>query len=250
MKRVLEPECMASEQEARSYDALAQSRMNALLEECFVQAALKLGVRQGRVLDIGAGPGWIPIRLARLSPGMELLGVDSSEAMLAVAAKNARRAGLADVVRFEAADAKALAYPDDSFDLVLSHQTLHHLERPEQMLAEAARVLRPGGALLIRDVVRPPAGWLVKWYARVFGAGYDAEQRRMFEDSLRAALTPQELARAARRVGLAGFSVRRNFLTHISLAIRAPNGLHSAGDGAEAAFDFHRMMLGIWYGRP
>jgi SAM-dependent methyltransferase len=100
------------------------------------------------LLDIGTGTGRI---LEILAPRVErALGIDQSREMLAVARVNLERAGLENsAVRL--GDMYQLALPDASFDAVVIHQVLHYADRPATAIAEAARVLRPGGLLALVD---------------------------------------------------------------------------------------------------
>ncbi len=100
------------------------------------------------LLDIGTGTGRI---LEILAPRVErALGIDQSREMLAVARVNLERAGLeSGLVRL--GDMYQLALPDASFDAVVVHQVLHYSDRPAAVIAEAARVLRPNGTLMLVD---------------------------------------------------------------------------------------------------
>jgi len=100
------------------------------------------GVREGmRALDLASGPGHIAAGAA--ARGADVTGTDFSSAMVTMA-----RERYPDL-RFEAADAEALAYPDASFDAVTMGFLLGHLGRPAAAVGEAFRVLRPGGRLAL-----------------------------------------------------------------------------------------------------
>ena len=101
------------------------------------------------LLDLGTGTG----RLLELFAGhyRRAVGVDASTAMLAVARANLDSAGIGNA-QVRLGDIYNLSLPRDAFDVVAIHQVLHYLDEPERAVAEAARVLRPGGRLLIVDV--------------------------------------------------------------------------------------------------
>lgn len=115
-----------------------EAAMRAALGNRPFQAMLDLGTGTGRLLEVFA------------DLYSKAVGVDSSAGMLAVARANLERAGLAQA-QVRLADAYALPLPRGSFDLVTIHQVLHFLDDPQRVVAEAARVLRPGGRLLIVD---------------------------------------------------------------------------------------------------
>jgi ubiquinone/menaquinone biosynthesis C-methylase UbiE len=102
-------------------------------------------VAHARVLEVGCGTGIITAKIAELPGVDEAVGVDPSPYFVAVARH--RTPGL----RFETADGRALPFPDRSFDWVVFATTLCHVPLPERALAEAHRVLRPGGYLLVYD---------------------------------------------------------------------------------------------------
>jgi ArsR family transcriptional regulator len=126
--------------------------MRALnLEAASVEAALLATLPQTivRLLDIGTGTGALLERLAPRVSGA--LGVDASRTMLALARTRLARPGLAHcAVRL--ADMYRLPLPDAGFDAVVLQMVLHYAEDPAGVIAEAARVLRPGGRLVIVDL--------------------------------------------------------------------------------------------------
>lgn len=105
-----------------------------------------------RILALGCGTG-IEVRALRrvITPGTAIVGVDHSAALLAIARRLTAREGLADNVTYEAADAHALPYADGTFDIVTLHTMISHAEDPVSVLAEARRVVRPGGTVAIFD---------------------------------------------------------------------------------------------------
>ncbi|HEY6434208.1 MAG TPA: metalloregulator ArsR/SmtB family transcription factor [Acetobacteraceae bacterium] len=117
-----------------------------------VEASLLMLVPErtgGRLLDIGTGTGRV---LELLGPRVdEGLGVDASKAMLALARSRLARAGLAHCsVRL--ADMYRLPLADASFDIAVLQMVLHHAEQPDTAIAEAARLLRAGGRLIVVDL--------------------------------------------------------------------------------------------------
>ncbi len=104
-----------------------------------------------RFLDAGCGTGDDVRALARLvMPGGAVVGIDNSQAMLAVARERAADTGLP--VTFASADVLGLSYGDDSFDGCLADRSLMHVPDPRQALAELRRVTRPGGRVVVFEV--------------------------------------------------------------------------------------------------
>lgn len=121
------------------------------IDEAEVEAALlaALGNLEGkRILDIGTGTGRVLELLGKTAA--EGVGVDMSREMLAVARARLQRAELANCL-VRQADMYQLPYPDAAFDVITLHQVLHYAEKPETAIAEAARLLAPGGTLLVVD---------------------------------------------------------------------------------------------------
>jgi ArsR family transcriptional regulator len=100
------------------------------------------------LIDVGTGTGRM---LSVLAPRMRhAVGVDLSREMLSVARANLERGGLRNCV-VRQADMYNLPFPPASFDIATIHQVLHFADRPADVVAEAARVLKPGGQMLIVD---------------------------------------------------------------------------------------------------
>lgn len=102
------------------------------------------------VLDVGCGPGAITLEIAeRVAPGA-VIGMDVSEDFMPDVGSN---------VTFEVGDAYALAYDDDSFDIVHAHQVLQHVSDPVAVLREMRRVVKPTGVVAVRDVDYAAMSW-------------------------------------------------------------------------------------------
>lgn len=104
-----------------------------------------------RIADIGAGEGTLSLLLAQRAE--RVIGIDNSEKMVEYASGIARRSGVNNV-EFRLGDLEELPLPDESVDLALFSQSLHHALHPQQAVHEAARVLRPGGRIVILDLQR------------------------------------------------------------------------------------------------
>ena len=215
LDRVLEPEVMDNADEAAAYDAMDHAEPNA----AFVERLLSLGVgRCDKALDLGTGPGDIPILLCKeAAPLPGVFAVDLAQTMLVLARAKVAEAGLAERIELAQMDVKALNLPDASFDAVFSNTILHHIPEPLAMLQEAARVLKPGGLVLIRDLRRPDSQDALDRLVALHAADCDAEQRRLFAESLHAALTPDELRILAAKAGLVGAQVVVDTDRHMSL---------------------------------
>lgn len=136
---------------ASAYLASAVHARGADLEALVALAGERPGAR---VLDLGCGGGHVTLNAAPLAA--EVVAYDLSPEMLAVTAAAARERGLANV-RTEQGVVEALPFADASFDIVLSRFSAHHWRDLGAALAEARRVLRPGGVAGFVDPVAPPS---------------------------------------------------------------------------------------------
>jgi SAM-dependent methyltransferase len=105
------------------------------------------------VLDMGCGTGVAARTIAkRASFHGNVLGVDLSPIFIDTAIRKSREEGIDARVRFELADTRSLALPDNSFDAIVAHTLLSHVEDPVAILSSARRLLRPGGVIAVFDV--------------------------------------------------------------------------------------------------
>jgi phosphatidylethanolamine/phosphatidyl-N-methylethanolamine N-methyltransferase len=117
-----------------------------------IQATNKIG---GRVLEVGVGTG---ISLPQYGSHLRIFGTDISEAMLRKAKRRVADLRLKNVEGLAVMDAEKLEFPDNSFDVVMAQYVVTAVPNPEKALDEFARVLRPGGELIILTRVSADAG--------------------------------------------------------------------------------------------
>ena len=117
-----------------------------------IQATNKLG---GRVLEVGVGTG---ISLPLYSPTVRIFGTDISEAMLRKAKRRVVEGRLKNIEGLAVMDAEKLEFPDNTFDVVMAQYVVTAVPNPELALDEFARVVRPGGELIILTRVSADAG--------------------------------------------------------------------------------------------
>ncbi|MDQ2068620.1 class I SAM-dependent methyltransferase [Natronospira bacteriovora] len=137
----------------REYDRLApvyDQRWGHYLVSSLDATVGRLAVFSGEaLLDVGCGTGLLLDRLKVAVPGVSLTGIDPSPGMLARA-----RERLGDAVTLAQAPAEQLPFPDGAFDVVVSSSAFHYFRQPQAAVNEMARVLRPGGRLLLTDWCR------------------------------------------------------------------------------------------------
>jgi len=140
-------------------------------------AALAAGLAAGfagkDVVDLGAGEGELSLLLARFAGSVT--AVDQSKAMLRQVAAKAKSEGAGSVLKTCEADLESLPLADGSADAAILSQALHHAAQPPQAIAEAARILRPGGRLIVLDLVKHDQDWVRDQWADQW-LGFDPEE--------------------------------------------------------------------------
>jgi demethylmenaquinone methyltransferase/2-methoxy-6-polyprenyl-1,4-benzoquinol methylase len=177
----------------------------------------------GRALDVATGTGDLALELARrVAPGGIVVGADFSERMLELAREKAERELLSGAVpggvevRFEAANALALPYGDGEFDAATVGFGARNFSDLDRGLAEMARVVRPGGRVVVLEITtptRPPLStFLEVWFDRVVPAlgrlAGDSDAYTYLPSSVRRFPPPDGLAAAMGRAGLRSISYR------------------------------------------
>lgn len=209
---------MNNSDEVEAYcSAAAQAHLDRI-DDTFVEHALRLvGSRaSGCALDIGTGPGQIVLKLARRLPDWQFIGADRSPNMVAQAQAGAADGKHSGGVQFFVADGNRLPFPDASLDLVMCNSVLHHLAQPQRFFSEVARLVRPDGAILIRDL-RRPSRFAYPLHVRWHGRHYSGLMYKLYCASVRSAYTVRELETMLQTSPLAAAKVFAYHRTHLGL---------------------------------
>ena len=204
LKRILEPEVMDTQAEALTYDEMDHREVNEQFVADLLAFAKSMGNElTGEALDLGTGTARIPIQLCEALEDIRIMAVDLSYEMLDIAKLNIELSSNLERIMLGHCDAKQIELADNRFDLVLSNSIVHHIPDPKSTFAEAIRVCRPQGLLFFRDLLRPNSEDLVKELVKTYAGDEPDHARKMFDDSLRAAFTVEEVQDF---VGELGFS--------------------------------------------
>ncbi|MBM4003031.1 MAG: class I SAM-dependent methyltransferase [Planctomycetes bacterium] len=203
LERILEPEVMDSPDEAAAYDQMDHSQVNAR----FVDDLLAVAPEPGDLLDLGTGTALIPIELCRRHPECRVIAADLSIEMLELARYRLEIAMLTHRIQLAHVDAKKMPFRDGMFDTLMSNSIVHHIPEPRELLREAVRVTRAGGLLFIRDLCRPDSQEELEQLVETYARNESEHARRMFRESLHAALTLAEIRALAAELGFPNESV-------------------------------------------
>jgi ubiquinone/menaquinone biosynthesis C-methylase UbiE len=220
LQRILEPEVMDTPEEARDYNEMDHAEVNRI----FVDDLLACGEITGDILDLGTGTAMIPVALCERVEACRVMATDMSVSMLDLAVYNLAVSSAGQRIQLAQADAKQLRSEDDQFDVVMSNSIIHHIPEPAAVLGEAVRVAKPGGLLFFRDLMRPASSEDVSHLVATYAAGANEHQRKMFDDSLRAALDLDEIRELVASLGFAKESVQATSDRHWTWIARKPGG--------------------------
>ncbi|HOZ49337.1 MAG TPA: class I SAM-dependent methyltransferase [Candidatus Hydrogenedentes bacterium] len=212
MKRQPEPELMDIEAEAEAYAVANFSDVN----QAFVDRLVELAGDGPHVvaLDLGTGPGDIPIRLLRARPQWRVCAIDASFPMLRFGRSAAERPARP---RFVLSDAKRLPFADATFDVVLSNSILHHINDVAPFWNEVRRIARPGGFVLLRDLFRPESEAAAHRIVETYSGRESALLKEEFFRSLLAAYTAEEVREQVQAAGLGALDVVRVTDRHMDI---------------------------------
>jgi ubiquinone/menaquinone biosynthesis C-methylase UbiE len=221
LSRVLEPEVMDTVAEAEDYNAMDHSHVNRVFVDDFL-TAMKTIPQPWRIFDAGTGTALIPIELMQRDVAADITAADLAEQMLIVARRNLAVANSSESIRLVRCDCKRLDFGDASFDAVISNSIIHHIPEPFAVLKECWRILRPGGVLFIRDLLRPNDEHELEYLVVTYAGTANQHGQQMFRDSLHAALTIGEVTTMSAELGIAADAVRATSDRHWTLSVRKP----------------------------
>ena len=210
LHRVLEPEVMDDPEESRLYDEMDHQDVN----RNFVQDLLKFAATARpcpellRVLDLGTGTARIPILLCEAVEGCRVMACDLAVTMLDLAKLNIASAGLSHRIQLYHGDAKDLDCQDADCDWVISNSLIHHLPSPQVALAQMIRVVRPGGGLFVRDLMRPSSQSEIEHLVQQYANGEPENSQQLLRQSLAAALSLDEMRSLVQQLGFESTSVQ------------------------------------------
>jgi SAM-dependent methyltransferase len=199
VERVLEPELMDDERQSVAYAKADFSASNQL----FVDGLTRdFPDHLHTVVDIGCGPGDVVIRLARAARHIQITAIDGSVPMIALAVDAVRAAGLDARITVMQGFVPGVSLEDHGYDAVLSKDLLHHLPDPAALWKEVGRLGRPGAAVYVMDLVRPPTPEDARRIVDAVAAREDPILREDFYNSLCAAFTVDEVREQLASAGL------------------------------------------------
>lgn len=191
MNRTLEPELMEDDAQVQAYAAADFSQENQGFVDRFREYFPEFS--EGHVLDLGCGPGDIPIRLARAVPGCRITAVDASSPMIRLAEETVRQAGLSDRITFRCERFQDLAGANMA-DAAISNSLLHHVPNPLQFWHKIRLAVKPGSPVLVMDLLRPESSEEAQMIVDRYASGAPDILRRDFYNSLLAAFTEDEIS--------------------------------------------------------
>jgi len=225
LARTLEPEVMDTAEEAADYDSMDHSGVNRLFVDDLLAAAQTaegqsqpLSGEPLKILDVGTGTALIPVELCCRPVNCDIWAIDMAVEMLLLAEENVRHSALDGRVLLSQEDAKEMSYSDAEFDWVISNSIIHHIPDPEQSLREMLRVLRPGGLLFVRDLLRPESDAEVESIVSTYAGLENQRQQQLFRQSLHAALSVDEITDLMVSLNWSGKRVSQSSDRHWTIA--------------------------------
>ena len=191
MERVLEPEVMDDPEQVLAYaEADFEEENQGFVDKFFTMYP---DLESPHIVDLGCGPGDIPIRVARRHATCRVTGIDASQPMITYAEQAVQKAGVQDRVqllcqRFQDVNLSSPA------DAMISNSLVHHVPNPLRFWYSLKTLLKPGSPILVMDLLRPESPEAAQAIVDEQAAGEPERLREDFLHSLLAAFTEDEVA--------------------------------------------------------
>jgi ubiquinone/menaquinone biosynthesis C-methylase UbiE len=176
------------------------------LEDEFAARALTLGVESGIMLDVGTRAGLIALKIVWQNENLVAMGLDTAGPLVERARATATAWELNERAVFQVGDPRSMRFKNGYFDLVVSDGSLHRFDNVVEVLREIGRVLKPKGAILIRDYSRPNRLKMIGKIQQHTERLGDA-MRPQVEQAIQSAYTPDEIRQAVKETGLTGVRI-------------------------------------------
>lgn len=199
MDRILEPELMDDPAQALAYAQADFEKENQGFVDRFREYFPDFS--DGHALDLGCGPGDIPIRFAQAFPACRVTGVDASAPMVRLAEEAVQKAGLSDRITFRCERFQDLSGANIA-DAIISNSLLHHVPNPLQFWHKLRLAVKPGSPVLVMDLLRPESPEAAQAIVDQYASGAPDILRRDFYHSLLAAFTEDEISSQLARMNL------------------------------------------------
>jgi ubiquinone/menaquinone biosynthesis C-methylase UbiE len=227
---------MEDRAEAEAYAAADFGPVNAAFVERMAELVERLNpplADTSAVVDLGTGPGDIPVRTAQQFPGWHVTAVDASAAMLEIA--RATVSGCPDVetpslcsvagrIELVLADAKQTGLPAHAYDVVFSNSILHHVNDTARLWAEVKRLGKPGALVFFRDLARPESREAAARIIETYAGDESRVLREEYHRSLLSSYTPDEVRAQLATAGLRSLCVEMATDRHWDAWGRLPDG--------------------------
>lgn len=220
LKRVLEPEVMDTAEEARDYNNMDHSSVNDVFTDDLIAFAKSVDVEIADVLDLGTGTALIPIVLCQKISDCRVMAIDMAVHMLDLARYNLEAESMIERITLAKVDAKKMIFDDGMFNVMMSNSIVHHIPEPAVCLGEAVRVTDAGGILFVRDLMRPETDDQVTELVQQYAGEENEHSQQMFDDSLRAALSLDEIRDIVVKLGFEAETVQATTDRHWTWAAK------------------------------
>jgi len=207
MDRIVEPELMSEREQAEAYAQAdfeePHGRVIEFFDSVFPGVAIK-----GHMLDLGCGPGDVTFRFAKRFPGISIVAVDGSAAMIDLGNRRKGEEGEAGkAITFLTGFIPGANIPREKYDVIISTSFLHHLHDPSVLWDTIGKHSAPGTRLFVYDLFRPGDRKTAQHLVEQYSGSEPEILKRDFYNSLLAAFDPQEIEQQLVCSGLAELSV-------------------------------------------